>query len=65
MDLGDVVVGVVRTDLGFELVVEQEGVKRYQGSEADKNIVSKLNDNFKKHIPTTLQVYHVYYSSLQ
>jgi hypothetical protein len=25
----DVVVGVVRTDLGFELVVEPEGVKRY------------------------------------
>jgi hypothetical protein len=29
VDLGDVVVGVVRTDLGFELVVEPEGVKRY------------------------------------
>ena len=30
MDLGNVIVGVVQMDLGFELVVKQEGVKRYQ-----------------------------------
>jgi hypothetical protein len=35
-------------------------------SEAIKNIVSKLNDKqLKRHIPTTLQVYRVYHSSLQ
>ena len=30
MDVDDVVVGVVRADLVFELVVEREGVKKYR-----------------------------------
>ena len=30
MDLDNVVVGVVRKDLWFELVVEREGVKKYR-----------------------------------
>jgi hypothetical protein len=35
-------------------------------SNVKKNIVSKLNNKqLEKHIPTTLQVYHVYHSSLQ
>jgi hypothetical protein len=42
VDLGDVVVGVVRTDLGFELVVEQEGVKRYQGRQDIRRLTRTL-----------------------
>jgi hypothetical protein len=30
VDVDDVVIGVVREDLGFELVVEWEGVKKYR-----------------------------------
>ena len=30
MDVEDIVIGVVWEDLGFELVVEQEGVKKYR-----------------------------------
>ena len=30
MDVDDVVIGVVWEDLGFELVVEREGVKKYR-----------------------------------
>jgi hypothetical protein len=30
VDVDDVVVGVVRADLVFELVVEREGVKKYR-----------------------------------
>ena len=30
MDVDDIVIGVVQEDLGFEPVVEREGVKKYR-----------------------------------
>jgi hypothetical protein len=30
VDVDDIVVGVVRADLAFELVVEREGLKKYR-----------------------------------
>ena len=66
MDVDDIVVGVIQADLAFELVVERKGVKKYR-IRRDIWMLKRtlLASQLKKHIQTTLQVYHVYHPLLQ
>jgi len=52
VDVDDVVVGVVREDLGFELVVEREGVKKY-----------RVRRDIRRQRPSKCTVYIIHRSS--